>query len=159
MLGSALIPAVLLFIGGVLLPESPRYLVEKGKVDEARDVLKVLRTTTGEDPEQEIKEIQTVTNQRQGGLKELFTVARSSVIAAVGIMIFQQLVGINAVIYFLPQVFMKGFNFPAASAIWISVGIGIVNFVVTILAYLIMDKVNRKTILGSPFHGVQLLGY
>lgn len=55
MLGSALIPAVLLFIGGVLLPESPRYLVEKGKVDEACDVLKVLRTTTGEDPEQEIK--------------------------------------------------------------------------------------------------------
>ena len=74
MLGSALIPAVLLFIGGVLLPESPRYLVEKGKVDEACDVLKVLRTTTGENPEQEIKEIQTVTNQRQGGLKELFTV-------------------------------------------------------------------------------------
>lgn len=158
MLGSALIPAVLLFIGGVLLPESPRYLVEKGKVDEACDVLKVLRTTTGENPEQEIKEIQTVTNQRQGGLKELFTVARSSVISAVGIMIFQQLVGINAVIYFLPQVFMKGFNFPAASAIWISVGIGIVNFVVTILAYLIMDKVNRKTILifGSIVMGVSL---
>lgn len=158
MLGSALIPAVLLFIGGVLLPESPRYLVEKGKVDEARDVLKVLRTTTGEDPEQEIKEIQTVTNQRQGGLKELFTIARSSVIAAVGIMIFQQLVGINAVIYFLPQVFMKGFNFPAASAIWISVVIGIVNFVVTILAYLITDKVNRKIILifGSIVMGVSL---
>ncbi|CAJ1190904.1 D-xylose transporter [Fructilactobacillus sanfranciscensis] len=158
MLGSALIPAVLLFIGGVLPPEYPRYLVEKGKVDEARDVLKVLRTTTGEDPEQEIKEIQTVTNQRQGGLKELFTVARSSVISAVGIMIFQQLVGINAVIYFLPQVFMKGFNFPAASAIWISVGIGIVNFVVTILAYLITDKVNRKTILifGSIVMGVSL---
>lgn len=73
-------------------------------------------------------------------------------------MIFQQLVGINAVIYFLPQVFMKGFNFPAASAIWISVGIGIVNFVVTILAYLITDKVNRKTILifGSIVMGVSL---
>jgi len=62
------------------------------------------------------------------------------------------------VIYFLPQVFIKGFGFAEGSAIWISVGIGIVNFVVTVLATFIMDKFNRKTFLmfGSIVMAVSL---
>lgn len=62
-------------------------------------------------------------------------------------MLFQQLVGINSVIYFLPQVFIKGFGFPENHAIWVSVGIGVVNFVATIAATLIMDKFPRKKLL------------
>ncbi|KRL23051.1 sugar porter family MFS transporter [Lentilactobacillus kisonensis] len=147
MLGSALIPALLLFIGSIILPESPRYLVEKGQIDEARDVLHELRKNTAEDPDKELADIQMVANQPKGGLKELFTFARPAVIVAICLMLLQQLVGINSVIYFLPQVFIKGFGFPESNAIWISVGIGIVNFVCTILAYNIMDKFNRKTIL------------
>lgn len=147
MLGSALIPALLLFIGSMILPESPRYLVEKGRVDEARDVLHELRAKTNQDPDKELSDIQMVANQPKGGLKELFTFARPAVIVAICLMLLQQLVGINSVIYFLPQVFIKGFGFPESNAIWISVGIGIVNFVCTILAYNIMDKFNRRTIL------------
>lgn len=147
MLGSALIPALLLFVGSMILPESPRYLVEKGRIDEARDVLHELRAKTNQDPDKELSDIQMVANQPKGGLKELFTFARPAVIVAICLMLLQQLVGINSVIYFLPQVFIKGFGFPESNAIWISVGIGIVNFVCTILAYNIMDKFNRKTIL------------
>ncbi|OBU97255.1 arabinose ABC transporter permease [Lentilactobacillus parabuchneri] len=147
MLGSALIPALMLFIGSIILPESPRYLVEKGDIDEARDVLHELRAKTNEDPDKELADIQTVANQPKGGLKELFTVARPAVIVAILLMLLQQLVGINSVIYFLPQVFIKGFGFPESNAIWISVGIGVVNFLCTILAYNIMDRFNRKTIL------------
>ena len=147
MLGSALIPALLLFIGSMILPESPRYMVEKGRVDEARDVLHELRAKTNQDPDKELSDIQMVANQPKGGLKELFTFARPAVIVAICLMLLQQLVGINSVIYFLPQVFIKGFGFPESNAIWISVGIGIVNFVCTILAYNIMDKFNRRTIL------------
>lgn len=148
MLGSALIPALLLFIGSIILPESPRYLVEKGNIDEARDVLHELRKNNPkEDPDKELADIQMVANQPKGGLKELFTFARPAVIVAILLMLLQQLVGINSVIYFLPQVFIKGFGFPESNAIWISVGIGVVNFVCTILAYNIMDKFNRKTIL------------
>lgn len=147
MLGSALIPAAILFIGSLILPESPRFLVEKGKVDEARTVLHELRENTSEDPDAELDSIQKVANQPKGGLKELFTFARPAVIVAVGLMLLQQLVGINSVIYFLPQVFIKGFGFAESNAIWISVGIGIVNFVCTVLAYKIMDKFNRRTIL------------
>ena len=58
-----------------------------------------------------------------------------------------ELVGINSVIYFLPQVFIKGFGFPEGDAIWVSVGIGVVNFVSTIVATLIMDRFPRKGVL------------
>ena len=58
-----------------------------------------------------------------------------------------ELVGINSVIYFLPQVFIKGFGFPEGDAIWVSVGIGVVNFVSTIVATLIMDRFPRKGML------------
>ncbi|BAP84861.1 major facilitator superfamily transporter [Paucilactobacillus hokkaidonensis JCM 18461] len=147
MLGSALIPAAILFIGSLILPESPRFLVEKGKVAQAREILHGLRANTDEDPDKELESIQAVANQPKGGLKELFTIARPAVLVAIGLMLLQQLVGINSVIYFLPQVFIKGFGFAEGNAIWISVGIGIVNFVCTILAYNIMDKFNRRTIL------------
>ncbi|GAF37399.1 sugar porter family MFS transporter [Lentilactobacillus farraginis] len=147
MLGSALIPAAILFVGSLILPESPRYLVEKGDVDEARGVLHELRKNTNEDPDKELADIQKIANQPKGGWKELVTFARPAVIVAIGLMLLQQLVGINSVIYFLPQVFIKGFGFAESNAIWISVGIGVVNFLCTILAYQIMDKFNRRTIL------------
>ncbi|MFC6259863.1 sugar porter family MFS transporter [Levilactobacillus fujinensis] len=158
MLGSALIPAAMLLIGGLMLPESPRFLAEKGHTEEALSVLKMLRKNTADDPEKELADIEMVAHQPKGGVKELFTIARPAVIVAVGIMLLQQLVGINSVIYFLPQVFIKGFGFAEGSAIWISVGIGIVNFVVTVLATFIMDKFNRKTFLmfGSIVMAVSL---
>ena len=158
MLGSALIPAAALLIGGLLLPESPRYLVEKGQITAARDVLHYLRQGSEIDPDQELTDIQAVAHQPKGGVKTLLTVARPAVIVAVGIMLLQQLVGINSVIYFLPQVFIKGFGFAESSAIWISVGIGIVNFLVTVLAYGVMDKFDRKKLLifGSLVMAVSL---
>jgi len=158
MLGSALIPAAMLLIGGLMLPESPRFLAEKGHTEEALSVLKMLRKNTTDDPNKELADIEMVAHQPKGGIKELLTIARPAVVVAVGIMLLQQLVGINSVIYFLPQVFIKGFGFAEGSAIWISVGIGIVNFVVTVLATFIMDKFNRKTFLmfGSIVMAVSL---
>ncbi len=73
MLGSALIPALILFIGSIVLPESPRYLVEKGKIDEARSVLHRLREKTNEDPDKELADIKKVSNQPKGGIKELLS--------------------------------------------------------------------------------------
>ena len=95
-----------------------------------------------------LDEIKAVAAQNtKGGVRELFRIARPALVAAIGIMLFQQLVGINSVIYFLPQVFIKGFGFPENHAIWVSVGIGVVNFVATIAATLIMDKFPRKKLL------------
>ncbi|QTB91588.1 sugar porter family MFS transporter [Bifidobacterium saguini] len=149
MLGSALVPAALLLIGGILLPESPRYLVNKGDERNAFKVLTLIRKDVDQAQVQlELDEIKAVAAQdTKGGVRELFRIARPALIAAIGIMLFQQLVGINSVIYFLPQVFIKGFGFPEADAIWVSVGIGVVNFVSTIVATMIMDKFPRKGML------------
>ncbi len=96
----------------------------------------------------ELDEIKAVAAQdTKGGVRELFRIARPALVAAIGIMLFQQLVGINSVIYFLPQVFIKGFGFPEGDAIWVSVGIGVVNFVNTIVAQAIMDCFPRKGML------------
>ena len=96
----------------------------------------------------ELDEIKAVAAQdTKGGVRELFRIARPALVAAIGIMLFQQLVGINSVIYFLPQVFIKGFGFPEGDAIWVSVGIGVVNFVSTIVATLIMDRFPREGVL------------
>ncbi|WP_338023585.1 sugar porter family MFS transporter [Bifidobacterium simiiventris] len=149
MLGSALVPAALLLIGGLLLPESPRYLVNKGDERNAFKVLTLIRKDVDQAQVQlELDEIKAVAAQdTKGGVRELFRTARPALVAAVGIMLFQQLVGINSVIYFLPQVFIKGFGFPEGDAIWVSVGIGVVNFVSTIVATMIMDRFGRKQLL------------
>ena len=161
MLGSALIPAVLLLIGGLMLPESPRYLVSKGDERNAFKVLTLIRNDVDQAQIQlELDDIKEVAAQdTKGGIKELFRIARPALIAAVGLMLFQQLVGINSVIYFLPQVFIKGFGFPENEAIWVSVGIGVVNFFATIIAVLVMDKFPRKTLLvfGSVVMAVSLI--
>lgn len=160
MLGSALIPAALLLIGGLLLPESPRYLVSKGDDRNAFKVLTLIRKDVDQaQVVAELDEIKAVAEQdAKGGVRELFRIARPALLAAVGIMLFQQLVGINSVIYFLPQVFIKGFGFPENQAIWVSVGIGVVNFVSTIIATLIMDRFPRKKLLifGSIVMAVSL---
>ena len=149
MLGSALVPAALLLLGGLLLPESPRYLVNKGDTRNAFKVLTLIRKDVDQTQVQiELDEIKAVAAQdTKGGVRELFRIARPALVAAIGIMLFQQLVGINSVIYFLPQVFIKGFGFPEGDAIWVSVGIGVVNFVSTIVATLIMDRFPRKGVL------------
>lgn len=149
MLGSALVPAALLLLGGLLLPESPRYLVNKGDTRNAFKVLTLIRKDVDQTQVQiELDEIKAVAAQdTKGGVRELFRIARPALVAAIGIMLFQQLVGINSVIYFLPQVFIKGFGFPEGDAIWVSVGIGVVNFVSTIVATLIMDRFPRKGML------------
>ena len=142
-------PAALLLLGGLLLPESPRYLVNKGDTCNAFKVLTLIRKDVDQTQVQiELDEIKAVAAQdTKGGVRELFRIARPALVAAIGIMLFQQLVGINSVIYFLPQVFIKGFGFPEGDAIWVSVGIGVVNFVSTIVATLIMDRFPRKGVL------------
>lgn len=159
MLASALIPSALLLIGGILLPESPRYLAKLGHTEEAYQVLLAIQKDDAA-ASQELNDITRVASEEShtGSATELFTVARPAIIAAIGIMLFQQLVGINSVIYFLPQVFIKGFGFPEDQAIWVSVGIGIVNFASTIIATIYMDRFARKTVLifGSVVMAVSL---
>ena len=146
MLGSELLPAAALMIGSIALPESPRYLIKVGKVELAR---KILERRLKRDGSIEITEIQAVLakSQGKGTFKELFSISGKSVLVAILLMFFQQLVGINAVIYFVPKIFQSAFRFSSANSIWISVGIGAVNVISTIVALGIMNRFNRKSLL------------
>jgi sugar porter (SP) family MFS transporter len=156
--GSAFIPGLLMLVGALLIPESPRFLVKIGKADEAKKVLEHLRKNTGEDVGHELIEIKEAANQPKGTVVELFTVAGPAVLAAVGIMVFQQLVGINSVIYYTPTIF-ETFGFDIEDAIYVSIIVGVVNFATTVLAIFLMDKYGRKQFLyfGSVVMAIALL--
>jgi sugar porter (SP) family MFS transporter len=157
MLGLGAIPGIALAVGMVLLPESPRWLVERDREDEARDVLR--RVRTDDDVDEEIQEIQEVA-RADGSLRDLLGRAvRPMLIVGLGLAIFQQIVGINTVIYFAPTIF-KFAGVSTSQAIGQTVFIGITNVVFTIVAVLLLDRVGRRLLLltGTAVLTVALVG-
>lgn len=145
MLAAAAVPAAILFIGGLFLPESPRFLVRVGKIDEAREVLGQLRNVDA--VESELSDIEEKAKIKMGGWSDLFSkVARPALIIGVGLAIFQQVMGCNTVLYYAPTIFTD-IGFGVSAALLAHIGIGIFNVIVTAVAVVIMDKVNRKTML------------
>ncbi|BAP86429.1 major facilitator superfamily transporter [Paucilactobacillus hokkaidonensis JCM 18461] len=145
MLAAAAVPAAILFIGGLFLPESPRFLVRVGKIDEAREVLGQLRNADA--VESELSDIEEKAKIKMGGWSDLFSkVARPALIIGVGLAIFQQVMGCNTVLYYAPTIFTD-IGFGVSAALLAHIGIGIFNVIVTAVAVVIMDKVNRKTML------------
>ncbi len=158
MLALAAIPAALLFLGGLFLPESPRFLVKTGHVDDARNVLLQIN---GNDTavEEELHDIKLQASIPSGGFKELFGVmARPVLIMALGLAIFQQVMGCNTVLYYAPKIFISA-GFSEHFALQSHIVIGIFNVVVTAIAVKIMDKIDRKKMLtyGAIGMGVSLL--
>ncbi len=150
MFGLAVIPAVILGGGMFLLPESPRWLFEHDLIDRARAVLS--RTRSEAEVEQEIQEIQAIKRQEeqqeQVGYRELLApFLRPALIVGVGLAIFQQVTGINTVIYYAPTI-LQSTGFSAGTAIAAtSVGVGLVNVGFTVLAVWLIDRVGRKPLL------------
>jgi sugar porter (SP) family MFS transporter len=99
-----MIPALVLFLARFYMPESPRFLVEHGKPEEAARVLQAMRKSDRAGIEQELEDIKSVATQERGGYRELFKVAKRPLLIAVGIAFFQQLVGINAAMYYGPVI-------------------------------------------------------
>ena len=156
MLGFAALPAIILFIGAFFLPESPRFLVKIGKLDEARDVL--MSTNKGDDKavNTALSEIEDSAKQQQGGWKELFGAdVRPALITGLGAAIFQQVIGSNSVIFYAPTIFTK-VGWGVAAALLAHIGIGIVNVIVTVVAMLLMDHVDRKKMLTFGAAGMGL---
>ncbi|MED1201813.1 sugar porter family MFS transporter [Heyndrickxia acidicola] len=147
MLGIAFIPGLLLLIGMFFLPESPRWLLKQGKEKEARSILNFMRKGAG--VEKEIKEIQLANKleQEQGGLKEVKEKwVRPALIVGAGLAIFQQIIGCNTVLYYAPTTFTN-VGLGSSAAILGTVGIGVVNVIITAVAVSLIDKVGRKPLL------------
>ncbi|HAR6193256.1 TPA: sugar porter family MFS transporter [Staphylococcus pseudintermedius] len=145
MLGLAVVPSVILMIGVIFMPESPRWLLEKRGEKAARDVMKLTYPASEIDHEIEnMKKINQIADNTWTVLKSpwlLSTIIIGSVFA-----LLQQLIGINAIIYYAPKIFATA-GFGESTAILSTVGIGVVNVLVTVFAISIIDKIDRKKLL------------
>lgn len=149
MLGIGCIPGLILGIGMLVLPESPRWLVGHGRMEEGIQTLKRIRDAA--EAEAELREIRTLIRQESGQITPwsmLFTRgARAALIVGVGLAIFQQITGINTVIYFAPTIFQSA-GLPSASAsILATAGVGLFNVIMTVVAIYLLDRLGRRPLL------------
>jgi sugar porter (SP) family MFS transporter len=145
MFGLAALPAVLLFAGILTQRESPYWLIEHGRDGEARSVLARLRPAGEID--QEIAEIRDIIGQGRAGFRELFSrTVKPALLVGVGMAVFQQVTGINTVIYYAPSL-LHDAGLGASSALLANVGIGAVNVVMTIVAIRLLDRSGRRPLL------------
>jgi sugar porter (SP) family MFS transporter len=150
-------PAIILFIGMMFLPETPRFLIGKGREEEGRKVLEKV-----EDPdlvESSIANIKEEISQDQEsvGFKELFSKTwRIPLLIAIGIMFVQQFVGINTVIYYAPTLFLiAGFE-GAKAAIVATISVGVVNVAATVVAMFLIDKIGRRKLYFIGVTGIMI---
>lgn len=154
MFGVLVIPAVLLFLGALSVPNSPRWLAARDRFDEARNVLSRLRGTTAE-VDYEMGEIQEAIEQESESRGfQLFKTNRNfrrSVFLGVGLQLVQQFTGMNVIMYYAPQIFQaSGFEGTSAS-LWATVVTGLTNVLATFIAIAFIDRLGRKPILYAGF--------
>ncbi|CAP54586.1 sugar porter family MFS transporter [Gluconacetobacter diazotrophicus] len=148
MVAFPLLPAALLFAAYFLLPESPAWLAARGRADAARRVLLRVR----DDPARVDAELAAMaaerTRDRVGGFALLRRQPnfRRSVALGIGLQMFQQLGGINVVMYYAPRI-LEGAHADPAMAVWATVLVGGVNALVGLLAVFAVSRWGRRPLL------------
>ena len=146
MFATAAIPSVIFFFALLFVPESPRWLTEFGRGEEA---LRTLTRVSGtETALVQLKQIKDAIAQESGTLAELFRPGlRLALVIGVVLAILQQVTGINTVLFYGSIIFKDQTASGQSSAIFANVIVGVVNFLSTIVALSIIDKVGRKALL------------
>lgn len=157
MLGCGLIPGILFVALLFLVPESPRWLQKQGLESRAFSLLEKINGTVR--ARKEIEEVKaSIHKESSGSLSTLFKPGlRVALVIGVVLAILQQVTGINAIMYYAPEIFKKvgvGTNASFTETIIV----GLVNFVFTIVSLWLIDQVGRKTLLliGSAFMTISL---
>jgi len=145
MFGVMTIPAVIFFALLFLVPESPRWLVKK---DETAKAKKVLESVGAENVDKELGEIINSLKEEAGkGAAKLFRKKYNfAIMCAVLLAVFNQLSGINVIMYYAPMIFEKA-GASTSSAMLQAVAVGMTNMLFTIIAMFFIDKLGRKTLL------------
>ncbi len=147
MFGVEAVPAILFFLLLFHTPRSPRWLLANECIEEARIVLEKCGTDSG-NVEDEIQEIQKSLDLEHHSLKEPFLSRKYStpILLAIAIAMFNQLSGINALMYYAPHIFkMAGAG--AESALLQTVAVGGTNLLLTMTALLVIDQIGRKKLM------------
>jgi sugar porter (SP) family MFS transporter len=148
MLGLAVIPGVILGAGMLVLPESPRWLAKYLHPDAAHAVLVRIRGTN--DVDSEFRDIIGSLEQAEehGRWADLLSpTVRPALVVGIGLAIFQQITGINTVIYYAPTIVLTAGIPSASGAILATAVIGLVNVIMTIVAMWLIDRVGRRPLL------------
>lgn len=162
MFAMGLIPALLLFIGSLFIPKSPRWLVLVGRMADAKTVLATVRDKTTVDLE--LEEIRESVEQKKTDWKTIFKKwVRPALVVSFGLAMFQQITGINTIIYYAPTIFeFAGFK-SAHAAILATSSVGAVNVLMTLIALPFVDKWGRRPLLLCGLTGMAIalavLGY
>jgi len=156
MFASAAVPSIAFFFALLFVPESPRFLVEKGREAEALAVL--TRVGGALAAGAELREIRDTIAQEAGTLRELFQKRlRKPLGIAVFLAVFQQITGINTVIYYGSLIFKEQVGGQSdSSAIGANVIIGSVNFLMTLVALWVIDRLGRRPLMMLASAGMAI---
>ncbi len=145
MFGAEAIPATVFLLLLAAVPESPRWLFQHGEEDKARRIL--VRVCGAEEAERETTEIKQVLAQEEGTLRELWTRAyRRALLIGILLPLFSQVSGINAIIYYGPDLLEKA-GFQLSESLGGQVIVGIVNMLFTVVAVSTVDRFGRRPLI------------
>ncbi|KAJ3687437.1 hypothetical protein LUZ61_016601 [Rhynchospora tenuis] len=142
------VPAVLLFVGSFVIPETPTSLIERGQKNRGLDTLKKIRGTENVEEEyQEIVHACDMANEVKHPFRNLMKrKSRPQLVIAILMQVFQQFTGINAIMFYAPVLFQT-IGFHNNASLMSAVITGVVNVVSTIVSILVVDKWGRKALL------------
>jgi MFS transporter, SP family, galactose:H+ symporter len=154
---SAVFPALVLILGMIFLPESPRWLARAGYRERALEGFR--RLGRGAEAEEELEEVERVLAEEQEGFAILLQPGfRIAAFVGIGLAVFQQITGVNTIIYYSPEI-LRMSGYPSAQAAIVAAGIiGLVNVLITIVSIFLVDRLGRRflLLLGTAGMGVAL---
>jgi len=157
MFGLAVVPGAMLGAGMLYLPETPRYLARQGHFDSARSVLVRIRGI--EDVDAEFLQIKSAAQKPElrGRFSDLLLPAiRPAMIIGIGLAVFQQVTGINTIIYYAPSIIRSAGISSIRGSILATAGIGLVNVIMTLVSMWLIDRVGRRPLLLTGIAGMTI---
>ncbi|XP_006767899.1 PREDICTED: proton myo-inositol cotransporter, partial [Myotis davidii] len=163
MLGLAAIPAVIQFFGFLFLPESPRWLIQKGQTQKARRILSQMRGNQTID-----EEYDSIKNNIEEEEKEVgsagpvicrmlsYPPTRRALIVGCGLQMFQQLSGINTVMYYSATILQMSGVEDDRLAIWLASVTAFTNFIFTLVGVWLVEKVGRRKLTFGSLAGTTI---